>query len=288
MQLFQRLEPINNVIATGRFVLSTKLVLGNVVEGIVLDRTGSGGLTDAQLTNIVIKLNGKNAIGPINAAQLRLVETYLTGVNNANLLTLWFTEPRASTKADQLIGAVDTLAAGVVDFTIEGDITGATTPVLNAYAIMRTPESYRQAAPAGTAAFIRALIQTTLSPSAAGEFSYDLNYGARGESLIKRALFFGTTMTNLRVKRDTYDIYGNAAIPNAVTNYLATLYGETPQTNLLIFDPLTDGHQSDALPTRTQLANGNSREAVYQWLLTVSGAGVVTAYTDVYTTLDRL
>jgi hypothetical protein len=290
MQNFIKLEPILNVTATGHFTLSSKLVLGNVIEQIILDKTGSGSLTDAMITNLVVKLNGKVVFGPISAVNLRLLEQYLTGVNNTNYLSIFFSEPRASTKADQLLGAVSTIDAGIVDFTVEGDITGATTPFLSAWAVMRKPESLyaMDGFKPATAPFIRGLIQTTLAPSAAGEFPFDLNYGSRGESLIKRAIFFSTIMTALRVKRDNVEIYGNAPVLNALASYNQSIYGEAAQANMVIFDEMLDGHQSDALATRQILANGQSREAVYQWLVTVSGAGVVTAYTDVYSTIDRL
>jgi len=290
MQQFLKLEPINNVVATGHFVLSSKLVLGSVVEQIILDKTGSTTLNDAMLTNIVVKLNGKVVFGPINAADLRLLETYLTGINNTTFLSLFFIEPRASTKADQLLGAISCPDAGVIDFTIEGDITGATAPALAAYAITRSPESLKamDGYKPATAPFIRGLIPTTLAPAAAGEFPFELNYGSRGESLIKRAIFFSTIVTGLRVKRDNVEIYGNAPISTALESYAQSLYGETGQTNMRVFDELVDGHQSDALATRQVLGNGQAREAVYQWLVTVSGAGTVRAFMDVYSTLDRL
>jgi hypothetical protein len=290
MQFLQKLEPIQNVVATGHFVLSSKLVLGNVVEMVVLDKTGSGSLTDAMLTNLVVKLNGKVIFGPISAAQLRLLETYLTGVNNTGFLALNFTEPRAATKADQLIGAISTPDAGVVDFTIEGDITGATTPALAAWAVMRSPQSLyaMDGFKKETAPMIRGLVPTVWSPTGAGEFPFDLNYGARGESLLKRAIFYSTVMTALRVKRDSIEIYGNAPVLNAFASYLQSLYGETAQANMVVWDPLVDGHQSDSQPTRTVLANNTAREAVYQWLATASGAGTITAFADVYSTLDRL
>lgn len=290
MQNVIKLEPIANVVATGHFTLSSKLILGNVVEQIILDKTGSGSLTDAMITNLVVKLNGKVVFGPISATNLRLLETFITGVTNTGFISLFFTEPRAATKADQLLGAINTMAAGVVDLTIEGDIAGATTPFLNAYAVTRSPESMytMDGFRPGTEAFIRGLVQTTLSPSAAGEFPFELNYGSRGESLIKRGIFFSTIMTALRVKRDAVEIFGNGTIASALNGYLQTLYGHTNQTNMFVYDALLDGHQSDAQATRQVLPNGAAREAVYQWLLTVSGAGVVTAYTDVYTTLDRL
>lgn len=290
MQQTLKLEPVQNVLATGHFILTSKIVLGNVIEQIILDKTGSGSLTDAMLTNIVVKLNGKVVFGPINAADLRLLEQYLTGVNTVGFLSIFFTEPRASTKADQLLGAICTPDAGVVDFTIEGDITGATTPFLSALAVLRTRESLiaMDGFKVGTLPFIRGLIPTTLAPAAAGEFPFDLNYGSRGESLIKRAILFSTIVTALRVKRDNVDIYGGAPLLNAAASYLQSLYGESAQANMVVFDALLDGHQSDAQATRQVLANGTARESVYQWLITVSGAGTVRAYMDVYSTLDRL
>lgn len=290
MQSLLKLEPINNVVATGHFTLTSKLVLGNVIEAVYLDKTGSGALTDAMISNLVVKLNGKVVFGPISATNLRLLEQYLTGVNTVGFLSIFFTEPRASTKADQLLGAISTPDAGVVDFTIEGDITGATTPALAAWAVIRSPESLKamDGYKPATAPFIRGLIPTTLAPSAAGEFPFDLNYGSRGESLIKRAILFGAVVTGLRVKRDNVEIYGNAPVLNALASYHQSLYGEAAQAGMVVFDELLDGHQSDALPTRIIQANGQAREAVYQWLVSVSGAGVVTAYTDVYSTLDRL
>lgn len=290
MQSTLKLEPINNVVASGHFTLTSKLVLGNVIEQIILDKTGSGSLTDAMITNLVVKLNGKVVFGPISATNLRLLEQYLTGVNNTGYLSIFFTEPRASTKADQLLGAISTPDAGVVDFTIEGDITGATTPFLSAWAVIRSPQSLytMDGFKPATAPFIRGLIPTTLAPGAAGEFPFELNYGSRGESLLKRAILFGSVVTGVRVKRDNVELYGNAPVLNALASYLQSLYGEAAQANMVVFDELLDGHQSDALPTRIILPNGQAREAVYQWLVSVSGAGVVTAYMDVYSTLDRL
>lgn len=290
MQFYQRLEPVQNVAANQHFVLNTKMVLGNVIEGFILDKTGSGSLLDANLQNLQVKLNGKTVFGPINAADLRLAETYHTGVNNTGFITIPFTEPRASTKADQLIGAISCPDAGVVDVQIEGDILTATTPALAIFGMLRDPATLRTMPGyiPGTEKFIRALIPTTLAPAVAAELPFTLNYGSRGDSLIKRTYLFSTIATALRVKRDQVEVLGNGAILAANLAYLQSLYGETAQSNLIVWDPLVDGHQNDAFPTRTQLGNGTSIESVYQWLVTVSGAGTVRAFNDVYSTLDRL
>jgi hypothetical protein len=290
MQFLRKLEPIQNVLATGHFTLSSKLVLGNVIERIILDFTGSGSLTKAMITNLVVKLNGKVTFGPINAADLDLLQRYLTIVNDALRITIDFTEPVARSIQGQLMGAIDTQAAGVVDFTLEGDITGATTPQIAAYAQLRAPSSLSPARGFDPAVrpLIRALIPTTLAPTATGEFPFDLNYGSRGDSLIKRVVLFSTITTAFRVKRDSLDIYGDTPITTALAGYVQAEYGRDDQLNMYVYDPLVDGNQSDALPTRTVLPDGSAREAVFQWLPTVSATGVIRAFVDAYTTLDRL
>ncbi len=290
MQFLRKLEPIQNVVATGHFTLSSKLVLGNVIERIVLDNAGSGALTKAMLTNLVVKLNGKVIFGPINAADLDLIQRYVTLVNDAGRITIDFTEPTARSIQGQLMGAINTVAAGVTDFTLEGDITGATTPQLSAFAMLRAPSSMSAARgfdPA-TGPLIRALVPTALVHSAAGEFPYDLNYGSRANSLIKRIALFSPVVTGFRVKRDSLDIFGDTPISNALIGYLQSEYGRDDQANLYIWDPLMDGNQSDAVPVRTVLPDGSSREAVFQFLESVSGAGTTRAFVDVYTTLGDL
>jgi hypothetical protein len=57
---------------------------------------------------------------------------------------------------------------------------------------------------------------------------------------------------------------------------------------MFVYDPLMDGNQPDAIPTRVVTPDGRIREANFEWLFTVSGAGSHTCYTDVYTTLQDL
>lgn len=282
MQFIRRLEPFQNVAATGHFVLTSKLVLGNVIERIVLE-LGGGALTKAMITNLVVRLNGKVVIGPISATHLDLMQRYSLLVNDAARLTIDFTEPVSRSIQGQLMGAIHTNAAGVTDFTIEGDITGATTPTLVAYAMLRSPASLtpeRGFDPA-TLPLIRCIIPTSVTETAAGQFQHDLNYGSGGDSLIKRVYIHSTILTSFQVKRDSLDIYED--VSSALAGYIEAEYGRDDQANMYVWDPLVDGNQSDVIVTRS-----GSRESVFQFLFRVSGAGVHTVYTDIYTTLGRL
>lgn len=287
MQFFRRLEPVSNVVASGPFTLTSRKLLGNVVERVILE-LGGGSLTKAMITNLVVRLNGKVVLGPISASNLDLENRYLTLVNDAARLTIDFTELTSRSIQGQLMGAIDTDASGVTDFTIEGTITGATTPTMTAYSQMRSPSSMtpQRGFDPRTRGLIRFLIPTTISESAAGEFQRDLNYGSKGNSLIKRVFIHSTVLTSFRVKRDSLDMF--EGVTQALGEFIVEENGRQWQSNLFVYDPLQDGNQPDAVPTRVVTPNGQAREANFEWLFTVSGAGTNTCFVDGYSTLSDL
>lgn len=282
MRFFRELEPVQNVLTTGHFVLNSRLLLGNVVERLVFVLSGTS-LTKAMITNIVVRLNGKTVFGPISGTQLDLIQRYLLLVNDAARLTIDFTEPVSRSIPGQLMGAIFTDAAGVQDFTVEGDITGATAPQLKVWGQYRSRADMDPARGFDPATFplIRALLPTTVTESAAGTFQHDINYGPKGDSLIKRIFIFSSILSSFKVRKDSIEIFD--AVPAALAGYLQSEYGRDDQAGLYVWDPLVDGNQSDVVTTRT-----GDREALFQWLFEVSGAGVHTVFTDVYSTLGRL
>jgi hypothetical protein len=283
------LEPVQNVAATGPFTLTSRKVLGNVIERVIIDTTGSGALTKAMISALVVRLNGKVTFGPITASQLDLQNRYLTLANDAARLPIDFTELVSRSIQGQLMGAIDTDASEVTDFTVEGTITGATTPVMTMFVQMRSPGSIspERGFDPRTRGLIRCLVPTTIQDTAAGQFPHDLNYGSRGNSLIKRLFIHSTVLTSFQVKRDSVDLFEN--ISNALGEFIVEENGRQWQTNVFVWDPLMDGNQPDAMPTRVQAAPGQvAREANFEWLFTVSGAGTSTVFTDLYTGLQFL
>lgn len=283
MQFLRALEPFQNVVATGRAVLNSKLVLGNVVERIVLVLGGTT-FTKAMITAIRVRLNGKVVFGDISGTNLDLMQRYLLLNNTTGYLTIDFTEPVARSIQGQLMGALDLNAAGVTDFTVEVDISGATAPTLAGYVQMRAPSSMSAARgfDPSLAPLVRALIPTTVVATAAGEIQADVNIGSGGNSLVKRLWLFSSVLTSFRVKRDSLDVFEGA--PTALATYIALDYGKVAQSNLYVWDPLVDGNQSDAQPTRRQ----DGTPSNYQFLFTASGAGTHTVYADVYSVLGSL
>jgi hypothetical protein len=68
-----------------------------------------------------------------------------------------------------------------------------------AYVQMRSPQSMspERGFDQRTRGLIRALIPTTVTETAAGEFQHDLNYGSKGNSLIKRVFIHSTHFDEL-------------------------------------------------------------------------------------------
>jgi hypothetical protein len=129
---------------------------------------------------------------------------------------------------------------------------------------------------------IRALIPTTLPVTAAAETQFDVNYGSGGNSLIKRLFIVSTVLTSLRIKRDALDIFETVNV--ALNTYVELDYGRVAQANMYVWDPLMDGNQSDAYPTRRP----DGTPSNYQWLFTASGAGSHLVLADVYSLLGAL
>lgn len=281
MQFIRQCEPFLNVAANQRAVLNSKLVLGNVIERVYLVLTG-GAFLKSNISSTRTRLNGKVTYGDISGTNVDLMQRYLLLNNTAGFLTIDYTEPVSRSIQGQLMGAINTNAAGVNDFTMEVDIGAATTPALNAWVQLRTPESMSVGFDPNTAPLIRGLIPTTIPITAAGEFQADVNYGAKGQSLIKRLWIYSTILTGLRIKRDSLDVFESVAA--ALNTYMQLDYGRVAQTGLYVWDPLMDGNQSDAYPTRRP----DGLPSNYQFLFTCSGAGALQVYADVYTTLNAL
>jgi hypothetical protein len=284
MRFLRHLEPFVNVVATGRATLNSILVLGNIVERIYLVLGGTT-FTKAMITAARVKLNGKVTFGDISGTNLDLFQTYQLGNTGATFLTIDFVEPDSKSIQGELLGAIDTNAAGVNTFTVEVDIAGATAPTLDSWAQLRDVDSITDT-PTVKKGFnpnlrplLRALIVSNLNATSAAEQQYQINVGSGGNSLIKRLVIFSTVLTNVRIKRNSLDVY--ELVAPTLASWIQTDYGKHPQANMYVVDWLVDGNQSDTQPTR----NADGTLANYQWLLTASGAGTFTIFADVYALL---
>jgi hypothetical protein len=282
MQFIRHGEPFQNVVASSRAVVSSKLVLGNVIERFYL--VLGGGNNIANITALRVRLNGKVTFGDISGANLNLLQRYITLNNTAGFLTVDFTEPTSRSIHGQLLGSIVTNAAGVTDFSVETDLGAGVAPTQDWWVHLRSPLALSPDAgfDPKTLPILRALIPTTIPVTAAAEIQADVNYGSGGNSLIKRMIVFSSILTSLRIKRDSLDIY--EIVAPTLASYIELDYGRVAQANMYVWDPLMDGDQSDAYPTRRP----DGTPSNYQFLFTASGAGSHQVYMDVYSTLGSL
>jgi hypothetical protein len=282
MQFIRHGEPFQNVVASSRAVVSSKLVLGNVIERFYL--VLGGGNNIGNINALRVRLNGKVTFGDISGTNLSNLQKYITLNGTAGFLTVDFTEPTSRSIHGQLLGAIVTNAAGVTDFTVETDLGAGVAPTQDWWVHLRSPLALSPQAgfDPKTLPIIRALIPTTIPVTAAGEIQADVNYGSGGNSLIKRMIIVSTILTSLRIKRDALDIF--EVVAPTLNTYIELDYGRVAQANQYIWDPLMDGDQSDAYPTRRP----DGTPSNYQFLFTASGAGSHQVFTDVYSTLGSL
>jgi hypothetical protein len=282
MQFIRHGEPFQNVVASSRAVVSSKLVLGNVIERFYLVLGGGNGI--GNINALRVRLNGKVTFGDISGTNLSNIQKYITLNGTAGFLTVDFTEPTSRSIHGQLLGAIVTNAAGVTDFTVETDLGAGVAPTQDWWVHLRSPLALSPQAgfDPKTLPIIRALIPTTIPVTAAGEIQADVNYGSGGNSLIKRMIIVSTILTSLRIKRDALDIF--EVVAPTLNTYIELDYGRVAQANQYIWDPLMDGDQSDAYPTRRP----DGTPSNYQFLFTASGAGSHQVFTDVYSTLGSL
>jgi hypothetical protein len=278
MQFIRHGEPFQNVVASSRAVVSSKLVLGNVIERFYL--VLGGGNSIANINALRVRLNGKVTFGDISGTNLSNIQKYITLNATAGFLTVDFTEPTSRSIHGQLLGAIVTNAAGVTDFTVETDLLAGAAPTQDWWVHLRSPLALSPQAgfDPKTLPIIRALIPTTIPVTAAGEIQADVNYGSGGNSLIKRMIVVSTVLTSLRIKRDALDIF--EVVAPALNSYIELDYGRVAQANQYIWDPL----MSDAYPTRRP----DGTPSNYQFLFTASGAGSHQVFMDVYSTLGSL
>lgn len=284
MRFIRHNEPFVNIVASATAILNSSLVLGNVIEREYL--TIGGGNTQANMTGIRVKLNGKVTVGSVTGTQLGLINQYRLNNNPAGMLTVDFAEPDAKSMQGEMMGSIDTVAAGVTSFVIECDLAAGVAPTLDSFSQLRDQASLSANAGfnANLSPLVKALIPSPWAPTNAVEAQQTVNAGSGGNSLFKRLhVINGTaTLTTLRIKRNSLDIY--EAITPAFSAQFQPDYGRAAPAGIWTWDTLMDGNQSDAQPTR----NADSSLANYQFLVTPNGAGTLFAFADVYSLLGAL
>lgn len=239
-----KLQPFNNVVATGLATCDLANLLGNTIKRIILNLTGTA-FTKSMIVSIQLKANSKiifDSTGPLEDSLMQ----YRGITANSGFLTLDFAEIRAKTELGEHMGCIDT-TLGIQNLKLEISIAGATAPALSGWAEVNPPQIDPAQAP--TRSLIARKHKSTITIGAAGQFSLPVPHidVSAGGSIFKRVGFFSANMTALQIKKNGIVIEDST---NTVNNFNQTEYGRTPQSGLYMYDPIVSENQSSVLNTR--------------------------------------
>lgn len=241
-------NPFNNVVASGVANCDLNSLLGTTLECINLSLGGT--FTKAMITLIQLKANGK-VIFETTGTNLDLIENYKAYTTaDATKLSINFMEPKAKTLNAFQAGAIDLSPdSGITNLRLEVTIAGATSPTLSAIA------EVSPAVDIPSEAAIRFLMKrhhrASQTIGAAGTFALAVPHidPAGGGSVFQRIMVYSANCTAIKAMRNGFTEF---EVTKAENEWIQKKALRTPQTNLVVFDPILDGVQAGRVwDTRT-------------------------------------
>lgn len=230
------LDAFTNVANSGVAVNDMNKFLGSVLEKLTFVLGGT--FTKAMITKIELKANSKTIIDT-DGSKLDASKLYLGGASDATILTLDLMDRKAVTVNARQAGTLDLSAkSGITQLRLEVTIAGATSPTLAGFADLSPPTEAPEEA--GIRWLIGRRHRATQTIGAAGEFALNVPHidPAGGGSNYRRVHIFCSNLTRLKAQREgvtEFDLT-KAQIEAAQKDNF-----RTPQTGLVVFDPVQDG-----------------------------------------------
>ena len=277
-----KLNQFPSVAANSIATLVTDQLTDMSVQGLVFER-GGGAFTNAHLSNLRVRLDGKDLVNGISGAQLVDLNEYDGLTDVTGYTVLMFGDPTARTIRGQHLGDLD-LSIYRKPLEIEAQIGGATTPTLQCYALTGVPKlAMGVGFDAIEAATFRALLRTVIQPAAAvSRASYGITLGSTPGARIRRVNFFHTNLTKVELQKQSLRKWDDVSA--ALNSAVAQQFARTPQSGLYVLDRMLDGNAGES--ETTVMSDG--RPWNLQLAVTTSAADTITAFADVYTTHPQI
>lgn len=230
------LDAFSNVANSGVAVNDMNKFLGSVLEKITFVLGGT--FTKAMITLIELKANSKT-IFQTDGSKLDASKLYLGGASDATVLTLDLMDRKAVTVNARQAGTIDLSAdSGITQLRLEVTIAGATNPTLVAFADVSPPTNVPEEAAIRWLMLRRHRAIQTIG--AAGQFALNVPHidPAGGGSNYRRVHIFCSNLTNLKAMREgvtEFDLTKAQLEAAQKDNF------RTPQSGLVVFDPVQDG-----------------------------------------------
>ena len=273
---FEQFDQFPSVPANGQATLVTDKFLDRSIHAIVF-KLGGTNFTKAMISNLQIRIDGKDIVPMITGANLQKLNSYDGLPNDATQLWFFFGDPTSQTIRGQHLGDLD-LSIYRKPLELRLDIVGATAPTLEAWAVTNVPKlAMGIGYDALEAAQMRALVRTVLQPAGAvTRKSYGLNWGSSNGGRIRRVNYFHAALTAVEFKKNSITKHDD--IPIALNNSVSAQYARTPQTGLYCLDRIYDGNQGEAETT----VDADGRAWNQQYAISTSGADTIDVYVDVH------
>lgn len=235
------LDPFQNVVNSGVAINDLSKFLGSVLEKLTF--TLGGTFTKSMITLIELKANGK-VIWTSSGSRLDASNLYNGGVTDATILKIDFMDKKAVTVNARQAGAIDlSQGSGIANLRLEVTIAGATSPTLTGFADVSPPVrpgTKDEADEAGIRPLIARRHTLTYVAPAAGEFALPIPHmeSAGGGSAFRRIYIYSAQCNRIKTVRDGITEHELTKLQNENAQKDC---GKTPQTNLVVFDPVQDG-----------------------------------------------
>lgn len=276
-----RLKSFPSVVASAISTLTTDELVDRSVHALIFERNAAN--TTANMTNLRVRVNGKDIVQGLSAARLVDMNEWDGLIDVANYSTFFFGDPTARTIRGEHLGDLDTsIYRGPLE--IEVTLGAAAAPALQVYALTGVPKvNMGIGFSPGEAAAFRALIRTVITEAAAvSRKQYGISLGVAPGALIRKIAFFHTNLTSVEFRKQSLIKHDDVSI--ALNNAVAQQYARLAQAGLYMLDRIQDGNMGEAEPTVQQ----DGRPWNLSLALTLGAADTVTAFADVYTNLRAL
>ena len=275
-----RLNPMLNVAANSRAVLSTNQLRGYSLHALIFKRGGT--FTAAHMTNVRIRLGGKAIVDTITGTHIAAMNAYRGITDTSGYLTLPFGDPTARTIRGQHLGDLD-LSVYDNNLEIQVDIGAATSPTLEVLALVSVSKSAMNLGYADKDILtFRAIVPTEVTLDAAATRQAIQVAGGGIGSVFSGVYFFHTYLTKLEYKKQSLLKWEDITIAEAAN--VASIYGRTAQSGLYVLDRTVDGNQSEAENT----VDSQGKAWNQQFLATSSAGDTLQIFVDTFTNFGIL
>lgn len=270
------LNQFPSVAANARSTLVTDELMDKSVHALIFERGGTA-FTDAHISNLRLRLDGKDIVNGITGAQLVDLNEYDGITTVTNYTMFFFGDPTARTMRGQHLGDLD-CSIYRKPLEIEVDIGGATAPTLKVYALTGVPKMQMGVGfDAVEAAHFRHLRRSIIQPSAAvSRNTYGVSLGSAAGGRLRKLGLFHTNLTSVEFKKASFTKWDDISI--ALNNAIAQQFARVPQSGLYVLDRVVDGNQGEAETT----ADPDGKPWFIELAVTTSAGDTITAFADMH------